>query len=128
MGGAAELTEGVTGAFRGAVGSAVVRGSRIRVIASAGLDQDSYRISFSDESGMATVFARALCDAAGWSIDRGAPGSMGADTDYDGAITFEELCRYTARRVQWYLQLAGGYEQDVRFSPEGDDLELFFRE
>ncbi len=127
MGGAAELTEGVTGAFRGAVGSAVVRGSRIRVIASAGLDQDSYRISFSDESGMATVFARALCDAAGWSIDRGAPGSMGADTDYDGAITFEELCRYTARRVQWYLQLAGGYEQDVRFSPEGDDLELFFR-
>ena len=46
----------------------------------------------------------------------------------DYAITFEELCRYTARRVQWYLQLAGGYEQDVRFSPEGDDLELFFRE
>ena len=113
-----DLLDGVTKVFQGIVGETPMS-SRIRVIASARLDQDSYRISFSDEEGMATVFARALCDAAGWDIDRDAPGPMSADADYNGDITFDELGRYMHRRVQWYLSLTGGYVQNVRYFPEG---------
>ena len=65
-------------------------------VASALLDQDSYRLRFGDgdEEDMATVFARALCDGAGWSIDRGAQSAMNADADYDGEITLGELKNY----------------------------------
>ena len=57
--------------FQGTVGGASVRGSKYRVIASARLDQDSYRIGFAGEESMSTVFARALCDGEGWDVDRG---------------------------------------------------------
>lgn len=120
-----DLLDGVTGVFQGSVGSPSISGSKYFVIASALLDQDSYRISFSDgEDGAATVFARALCDAAGWSIDRAAPASMNADFNYDGAITFSELDAYLSRRVRWYLSLAGNQTQTVRVYPEGSDFAL----
>ena len=128
-GSAGDILDGVTSVFQGSVGGASVHGSKYRVLASALLDQDSYRISFSGdgEEGMATVFARALCDAAGWSIDRSARSSMNADADYDGEITLQELESYLSRRVMWYLNLAGGYVQTVRAYPEGDGTVIFAR-
>ena len=54
---------------------------------------------------MATVFARALCDGAGWDIDRNARGTMGADQDFNGSITLAELWQYTHSRVNWYLEI-----------------------
>ena len=112
--------------FRGLTGGAI-RSSRVRVIASARLDQDSYRLRFSDDGGMATVFARALCDAGGWSIDRVAPGSMSADANYDGEITLSEMETYLSRRVRWYLNLVGDYVQTVRAYPSGDGAVIFAR-
>ena len=123
------MIEGVTGVFQGAIGATSLKTSKYHVLASALLDQDSHRISFSgaDESGMATVFARAICDALGWSMDRGAQSAMNADTDYDGEITFDELYRYASKRVKWYLSLAGGYAQNVVAGAEGDEFVVFAR-
>ncbi len=123
------MIEGVTGVFQGAIGTTSLKTSKYHVLASALLDQDSHRISFSgaDESGMATVFARAICDALGWSMDRGAQSAMNADTDYDGEITFDELYRYASKRVKWYLSLAGGYAQNVVAGAEGDEFVVFAR-
>lgn len=125
------FARGVTGAFSGAG----IRGSKYKVIASAGLDEDSFRIAFNEHASsgtMATVFARALCDGAGWDIDRGTRGTMGADKNYDGAITLGELQTYMHARVNWYLALAseltgGDYRQTVQVYPEGDPLVLFER-
>ena len=123
------FAKGVIGAFSGAS----IRGSRFKVIASAGLDEDSFRLAFNQqaEAGvMATVFARALCDGAGWDIDRNARGTMGADLDYDGAITLDELAEYMAERVRWYLEFASEltgetYRQSVQVYPMGDPFALF---
>lgn len=125
----ARMIEGVTGVFQGAIGSTSLKTSKYHVLASALLDQDSHRISFSgaDESDMATVFARAICDALGWSMDRNAQSAMNADSDYDGEITFDELYRYTSRRVKWYLSLAGGYAQNVVAGEAGDEFVVFAR-
>ena len=125
------FAKGVTGAF--SAGS--IRGSKYKVIASAGLDEDSFRIAFNEhaDSGvMATVFARALCDGAGWDIDRGVPGTMGADANYDGSITLGELQDFMIGRVNWYLELASGltgqdYRQSIQVYPQGDPLVLFER-
>ena len=122
-----DILRGIDDVFGGQKGPAALGDSRFMVLASAALEQDSYRISFDEtagESGMATVFARALCDAGGWSLDRGARGPLRADADYDGAVTLDELYRYTARRVRWYLELAGqlsggSYAQTVQVWPEG---------
>ena len=76
---------------------------------------------------MATVFARALCDALGWSMDRNAQSAMNADTDYDGNVTFEEMYRYVSKRVKWYLSLAGEYAQNVVSSAQGDMFVVFAR-
>ena len=119
--------------FAGAFASASIRGSKYKVIASAGLDEDSYRLAFNEESVsgvMATVFARALCDGAGWDIDRNARGTMGADADYDGSITLDELAEYAAGRVDYYLarasELTGTtYRQSVQVYPKGDPFLLF---
>ena len=111
-----------------------MKDSRFRVLASAALEQDSYRISFTGEgaeSGMATVFARALCEAGGWSLERSARSAMRADLDYDGAVTLDELYEYVSRRVSWYLSLAGSpgqYAQSVQVWPEGDAGVVFERE
>ena len=128
----AAFARGITGAFSGAG----IRGSKYRVIASAGLDEDSFRIAFNENADagvMATVFARALCDGAGWSIDRGVPGTMGADANFDRSITMAELQDYLAGRVNWYLQIASDltgedYRQSVQVYPEGDPLVLFERQ
>ncbi len=135
--GTADILKGIEGVFSGTVGPSVMGTSRFRVLASAALEQDSYRVSFSDaaaESGMATVFARALCEAGGWSIDRSARSAMRADLDYDGRVTLNELHAYTARRVMWYLNLTGAltgaeerYVQSVQVWPEGDGLVVFER-
>jgi len=125
------FAKGVTGAFA----AAGMQGSKYKVIASAGLDEDSFRIAFNGDAGpglMATVFARALCDGAGWDMDRGLPGTMGADADYNGAITMGELEAYMCGRVDWYLDLAGSltgedYRQSIQVYPEGDPLVLFER-
>jgi len=128
-GGQEDFLKGISSVFQGTVGGSGIHGSKVSVVASALLDQDSYRISFSDnsETGMATVFARALCDAMGWSIDRDARSSMNADADYDGEITLDELAGYMGRRVNWYLSLAGDYVQTVSVYPEGSSLKLFER-
>lgn len=126
-GSAEDILDGVTRVFQGGVGGASVHGSKFKVLASALLDQDSYRISFSDDEGMATVFARALCDAAGWSMDRSAQSSMNADANYDGEITLSEMETYLSRRVRWYLNLVGDYVQTVRAYPSGDGAVIFAR-
>ena len=126
-----EFAKGITGAFSGAA----IRGSKFKVLCSAGLDQDSFRIAFNEnaDSGvMATVFARALCDGAGWSIDRDMRKSMGADLNYDGSITLDELWQYMGSRVNWYLEIASeltgeNYRQSVQVYPEGDPFILFER-
>ena len=104
-------------------------------MASAGLDQDSFRVAFDGEgqSGvMATVFARALCDGAGWNLDLDAKGTMGADRNYDGRVTLGELQLYMTGRVNWYMGLASeltgeDYRQSVQFYPEGDPFVLLER-
>lgn len=131
--GTGDILKGVDAVFGGGVGPAVVDGSRFRVLASAALEQDSHRISFSGgagESGMATVFARALCEAGGWDLERSAKSAMRADLDYDGAVTLNELHAYVSRRVMWYLNLAGPdgqYAQSVQVWPEGLDEAVFER-
>ena len=109
--------------------------SKYKVICSAGLDQDSFRIAFNEhaDSGvMATVFARALCDGAGWNIDRNVRASMGADRDYDRSVSLAELAEYMQQRVKWYLEIAseltgGKYRQSVQVYPENDPFVLFER-
>lgn len=126
------FAKGITGAFSGAA----IRGSKYKVLASAGLDQDSYRIAFNADAGagtMATAFARALCDGAGWDVDRGDRGTMGADSNYDGSITLDELYQYMRSRVDWYLNVASSltgqiYRQSVQVWPEGDPFVIFRRE
>ncbi len=120
-----DILKGVDAVFGGAVGPAAVNGSRFRVLASAALEQDSHRIGFpagGRESDMATVFARALCEAGGWDLQRSARAAMRADLDYDGQVTLSELYEYVSRRVRWYLSLAGApgqYAQSVQVWPEG---------
>ena len=131
--GTEDILRGVDAVFGGLVGPPAMGGSRFRVLASAALEQDSHRISFDEdagESGMATVFARALCEAGGWSLERSARSAMRADVDYDGAVTLNELYVYVARRVMWYLSLAGAdgrYAQNVQVWPEGDARVVFAR-
>lgn len=125
------FARGVTGAFSGAA----IRGSKYKVLASAALDEDSFRIAFNEEASagvMATVFARALCDGAGWSIDRNSRTAMGADFDYDGSVTLDELFIYMQGRVNWYMEIASrlsgeNYRQSVQVYPEGDPFILFER-
>lgn len=125
-----DLLRGITQVFTGTSGGPVFAGSRYKVIASAYLEQDSYRVGFVREDGieMATVFARALCDGGGWSMDENARAAMKADMDYDGSITLDELETYLSRRVMWYLRQIGPYVQTVCVYPEGDAFVLFSRE
>jgi len=132
-----DILKGIDGVFGGVVGPAVMGTSRFHVLASAALEQESYRVSFGEraaESRMATVFARALCEAGGWRIDQSALGALRADLDFDGQVTLGELREYAARRVMWYLNLTGTltgaegrYVQSVQAWPEGDDLVVFAR-
>ncbi len=125
------FVKGVTGAFSGAS----IRGSKYKVLASAGLDQDSFRMALNEDANqgmMATVFARALCDGTGWNMDRGTRGTMGADADFDGKVTLGELYNYMSIRVKWYLDIASQltgevYEQSVQVYPQGDPFVIYER-
>jgi len=127
----ADFARGVTAAFA----EPAVNSSKYKVICSAGLDQDSFRLALNEAGGsgvMATLFARALCDGAGWSIERGTTGPMGADTDYDGRISIGELQDYMQRRIDWYLEIVEEktgvlYRQNIQVYPEGDPLILVER-
>lgn len=109
----------------------VFASSRYRVLASAMVNQDSYRLSFdsaAQETTMATLFARAVCEGCGWSIDDAARRAMRADINYDNVVTLDELYNYARRRVMWYLSLTGsGYVQTVQVCPEGSTESLFER-
>ena len=124
-----DLLRGIMGVFTGATGGKALAGDRYKVLASAYLEQDSYRVGFRREDGveMATVFARALCDAGGWSLEENRRTAMKADVDYDGRVTLDELENYVSRRVMWYLEQAGAYAQSVCAWPEGDTTVLFER-
>ena len=131
-GSAADILKGVREGFDGLAGPSLFPESRFRVLASASVEQDSYRLSFSQDASqkdMATAFARAVCEAGGWSVDRAARSAMRADVDYDDVVTLDELYSYAARRVMWYLTLGGGdeYVQTVQVSPEGDAGSVFER-
>lgn len=126
-----EWQDGVGAAFA----QGPINGSRYFVICSAARDQDSYRIAFNDlaQAGvMTTAFVRALCDGAGWSVDLNDRGTMGADRDYSGSVSFAELSLYLKTRVNWYLQIASDltgteYAQTVQTYGEGDPLVIFKR-
>ncbi|HIS02436.1 MAG TPA: Ig-like domain-containing protein [Candidatus Pullichristensenella avicola] len=132
-----DFNRGIVSVFAGRVGQPAFAASKYKVIASASLDQDSYRISFDEnvtESDMATVLARALCDGAGWSIGLARRAALRADADYDRRITFNEIAQYAARRVCWYLDVAGelagasaSYVQNVQVYPQGDPFVLLGR-
>jgi len=125
------FARGVTGAFSGAS----IALSKYKVLCSAGLDEDSFRIAFNEHGGnpvMATVFARALCDGAGWDLDSHVRGSMGADRDYDRSVSLGELADYMALRTDWYLQKASeltgeDYSQSIQVYPADDPFILFER-
>ena len=58
---------------------------------------------------------------------------MGADQDYDGRITLDEIYLYARGRVNWYLDVASAltgesYAQSVQVYPKGDPFVLFQRE
>ena len=127
---AGDILDGVRRAF-GPAGPAVFGASRYRVLASAMVDQDSYRMSFdssASETRVATLFARAVCEGCGWSIDAAARRAMRADINYDNAVTLDELYHYARRRVMWYLSRnGGGLAQTVQVGAIGSDGALFER-
>jgi len=124
----ADISGGIITAFAGE--GAAFSSSKYKVLASAAVGQDSYRLGYSlDSSEAITVFAWALCDALGWDVDDQYRGPLSADADYDGRITLWEAYLYTDRRVMWYLSRAGSqYVQDVQVYPAGDMFTLFERE
>ena len=128
VGNGSDVSRGIVTAFSGE--GAAFSSSKYKVIASAAIGQDSYRLGYATEGNEAiTVFAWALCDALGWDVDDQRRGPLSADTDYDGKITLWEAYLYTDRRVMWYLSRAGAnYVQDVQVYPEGDMFTLFERE
>ena len=125
------FAKGVTGEFA----SSQIGGSKYKVICSAGLDQDSFRLAINEDGGngvMTTIFARAFCTGAGWNIDRDRVGSMDADVNYDGKISIGELADYMQGRIDWYLDIVEDktgtrYRQNIQVYPEGDPLVLVDR-
>ena len=128
---AENILDGVTAVFGGVRGPGVFGSSKYRVLVSAMVEQDSYRISFdasAQETRMATLFARAVCEGCGWNIDAAERRAMRADINYDDVVSLDELYNYARRRVMWYLSLTGsGCVQTVRVWPEGDAGALFER-
>lgn len=131
------LLDGILAVFTGNMGGPAFSGSKYKVLVSAALEQESYRISFNQEAvetDMATVFARALCEGLGWDIGSLSRSAMRADVNFDGKVTLNELFNYTSRRVMWYLEITGNlagdpgaYVQNVKVYPEGDTTPLFER-
>ena len=132
-----DILAGIGAVFGGQAGAAPMAMSRYRVLASAALEQDSYRISFTRAGGAAemdTVFARALCEAGGWDVDHGARSAMRADLNYDGEVSMSELYGYLTRRAIWLLGRADALSagsgiqlQTVKLWPETDGGLVFAR-
>lgn len=132
-----DILSGIGAVFGGQAGEAPLAASRYRVLASAALEQDSYRIGFKRAGAameMDTVFARALCEAGGWDVDQGARSAMRADLNYDNEVTMSELYGYLTRRTLWLLGRAdalseeGGLQpQTVKLWPEADGRLVFAR-
>ena len=123
------FTSAVCDAFRSEPSSAFAA-EKYLVLTSAGVDQDSYRRSFSastDEDSMASIMARSLCEGAGWDLIEDRVCTLKADADRDRAVTLQEIFQYTHRRVLYYLE-GTGVAQSVRVWPEGDQTALFGRE
>ena len=102
---------------------------RFLMLSSSGADQDSYRLRFTgeeSEEGTATVLARALCEGAGWDIIRASATRLRADSDGDGAVTFQEMYEYTLKRVNYYISGTHA-SQSVQASDPGSQLVLFAR-
>lgn len=127
IGGGSELAGGMVSAFAGE--DPAFASGKYKVLASAAMGQDSYRLGYADGGQKAiTVFAWALCDAMGWDVEDQRRSALAADADYNGRITLWEACQYTRRRVMWYMSRAGGgVRQDVQIYPEGDMFTLFRR-
>ena len=106
-----------------------LRSDKYLVLTSAAGKEDSFRRSFTgenDEQGMATIFARSLCEGAGWDIINDRVCSFKADSNKDKQITFNEIYRYTVRRVLYYLKDTGK-TQTVCTNNPGDGTVLFAR-
>ncbi|MCQ2436889.1 MAG: Ig-like domain-containing protein [Clostridia bacterium] len=97
--------------------------NRIRVISSAAMDEDSYRMTF--ESSLMTVFVRAFCDACGWDTVAHTAKDLAADRNHDGSVTLAELSSYLPLRIRSYLRRAGNYTQTVSVAPFADDFPVF---
>ena len=123
------FTSAVCEAFQSGEASAFAA-DKYLVLTSAGVDEDSYRRSFgndSDEASMATIMARSLCEGAGWDLIGDRVCTLKADADRDRGVTLQEIWQYAHRRVLYYLE-GTGVAQSVRVWPEGDQTALFGRE
>ena len=103
--------------------------SRYRVLVSSSFDQNSYRIASSSpvtESGMSTVFARALAEGLGWDLMKDKTVTLKADLDKNRAISFTELYQYCQKRCMYYLTRspASASRQSVQAWPEGSPFIL----
>ena len=103
--------------------------SRYRVLVSSSFDQNSYRIASSSpvtESGMSTVFARALAEGLGWDLMKDKTVTLKADLDKNRAISFTELYQYCQKRCMYYLTRspASTSRQSVQAWPESSPFIL----
>lgn len=124
---------GVTQAFGAAedargTGSPFASG-KYQVLTSSSFDQDSYRYGASQTEGeMATLFARSLCEGAGWDLVKDRAGSLKADYNRNRQLTLAEVYQYTFKRVKRYLKDSGSsFQQNVQVYPVGSPFVLFRR-
>ena len=120
IGAATELSGiayGADSVYTGIIGLSELSDSRFYVIASACLDQSSYRVGTEDD--LLTAFSRAFAEAA-------VPDS-GADTDGDGAVSYTELTRFLKARVAAAARDWGGVTQTVCAEPEYGAMPVFER-
>ena len=100
---------------------------RYLVLTSASEGQDSYRMGDggdASEAGMATVFARAVCEGGGWDLMRDRITFSRADANRNGEVTFEELRAYVSHRVKAILS-GTGVTQSPQASVTGSALVIF---
>ncbi|MGI6174207.1 MAG: Ig-like domain-containing protein [Christensenellales bacterium] len=101
--------------------------SKYTVIASASSEEDSYRIGYEGEvgeNGIATVFARSLCEGAGWNLIKDRAMTMCADRNRDGLVRAGEMALFVKSRVKWYLEETEAM-QNVQMIPANSRLALF---
>jgi len=93
---------------------------RYRVLTSTGNDQESYRMSANrelTEVSMASVFARSLCEGAGWDLINDRPCPLKADLDGDLTVSFREIFLYTQAPVSHYLEGEDAAQSPPKHSP-----------